>query len=197
MRFAVFSSLLAALAPSAALAAEEGAAGGDSAPNPAQFQIAPFITTIVLFLVVLWILNKYAWPHILGALKSREEKIRSEIEQAERSRKQAQQALQEYEQALSQARSEAAKILEDAKAEQQKIAQEMRAKTDQEIQAMRESAKRDIESAKRAAISEIYNQMATTATSVASKILQRELRAEDHRDLVEQSLSELETARSN
>jgi len=193
----VWSFALLAPAVAALGAEEEGAAAAAGAPNPARFELAPYIAAIILFGVVLFILNRKVWPVVLKALQDREEKIRSEIETAERTRKQAQSALQEYEKSLHEARSEAAKIIEEAKAEQQRVAAELRAKTDREISQMREGAMRDIEAAKRAAVSEIYGQMATTATAIASKILQRELSAQDQQQLVDESLNQLQPVQSN
>lgn len=186
----------------AALAADApaGAHGGDhaeAAPNPTDFQAATFIAALILFGLVVFILNRYAWPGILKALQAREEKIKGDIEAAERSRKQAERALNEYEKALAEARSEAARLLEEAKAEQQKLAAELKAKTDQELTQMRDAAKRDIEAARRAAVADVYGRMAQTATAIAARILARELSPEDQRALVEESLGQLESARAN
>jgi len=199
----IFFGVCAAWAPllsfgaAAALAAEDAAGHAEAPPNPANFQIAPFIATFILFGIVLWILNKYAWPPIVKGLQSREDKIRKEIEDAERSRKQAQSALEQYEQALSQARAEAQKILESAKDQQLKLTAEMKSQTQRDIVAMRDQAARDIDSAKKAAIAEIYGQMAETATDVAGRILQREINPDDQRRLVEESLNQLQAAAAN
>lgn len=187
----------------AALAADEAAghAAADghaaAAPNPMAFEIVPYISSLVVFGLALFILSRVAWPKILGGLQEREKKIRDEIDSAERSRKQAERALQEYEKALSEARAEASKMLEAAKAEQQKLAAELRAKTESEVNAMRDAAKRDIDAARRAAVAEVYANMAETATSVAARILGRELNSADQQSLVEQSLGELQSVRAN
>lgn len=180
-----------------ALGAEKAWEAEESAPNPANFQAAPFIAALVLFGLLVAVLGKYAWPPILKALQDREDKIRGDIEHAQGARKQAERALQEYEKALAEARNEASKMLDQAKVEQQRLAAQLRATTDQEIRAMRDSAKRDIQTAKRAAVVEIYANMADTATSIAARILQRELSADDQRQLVEESLGQLEAVRSN
>lgn len=183
----------------AALAAEDdhGAAAHAEGGMNVMPQIAPFIAALILFTGVVLVLNKFAWPAILKALQERENKIKGDIESAERTRKQAERALQEYEKALSEARGEASKMLEETKAEQQRIAADLRARTEAELNAMRDAAKRDIEAAKKAAIAEVYGHMADTATGIASKILQRELNPDDQRQLVEESLGQLATVRSN
>lgn len=183
--------LLALVAAPLARAAEEAAGHAEAPPNPANFQVAPFFASLILFGVVLFILGKYAWPKLIQALQEREEKIRREIEDAERARQQAQSALEQYEQALSQARAEAQKMLDEAKAQQQTLAAQMRAQTEQELNQLRDRARREIDAAKEAAVAEIYSQMASTATEIASRILQREISPDDQRRLVEESLQQL------
>ena len=144
-----------------------------------------------------FILSKTAWPKILGALDARAEKIERDIAEAEKSRKQAEKSLAEYEEALADARTEANKILDQARQDQQRLAAELKAKTEAELNSMRDSAKRDIEAAKKQAVGEIYDHMATVATSIAGRILEREISPEDQRRLVEESLSQLQPAAAN
>lgn len=179
-----------------ALAADSG--DGHGAPNPVAFNMIPLFATLIMFGIVFFILNAKVWPVITKALSDREEKIKKEIGDAEAARKQAAAALNQYEKALAEARTEAAQMLESTKAEQQKMASELKRKAEAEITAMRDAATRDIETAKRAAITEVYAQMSTTATSIASKIIQRELNPADQARLVEDSLAELQgVAQSN
>ncbi len=207
MRMSTFFTRMAvgavvALTPVIAFAADEAAGAhgddghGEAAANPMAFNLVPYISALVVFGLAFFILSRTAWPKITRGLDEREQKIKGEIAEAERTRKQAERALNEYEQALSEARNEAAKMLEAAKSEQQQIAAELRAKTESEVNSMREAAKRDIEAAKKAAISEVYGHMAETATGIASKILQRELNADDQRQLVEESLGQLAAVRN-
>jgi F-type H+-transporting ATPase subunit b len=201
----VVSFSLAFLAPAAfaadthaADAGHEAAAGAHAEPNPVAFDLVPLVATLVMFGVVFFVLNAKVWPVITKALNEREAKITKEIGDAESARKQAAAALNQYERALAEARTEAAHMLESTKAEQQKMAAEIKRKAETEITAMKDAATRDIESAKRAAISEVYAQMSTTATSIASKIIQRELNPADQARFVEESLAELSgVARSN
>lgn len=149
------------------------------------------VTAIVVFLIVLAILGVTVWPKIVNGLDERAAKIEQEIASAEAAREQAKDALDEYEQNLSSARAESQKMLEQAKVEQGKLAVELRAKTDLEIGELRSKAMRDIEAARRSAVSEIYAEAASLATSVAGKILEREISASDQQRLVSETLGEL------
>ncbi len=193
-RFAGSAATLAVLSlPAIALAADDaaGAAGGDGgAANPVAFQLVPFISALVIFGAAFFILAKVVWPKILGGLEAREGHIRSEVFQAEDARKKADEALAEYEKSLAAAKAEANEMIEKTKAEQTRLAAELRTQAEVELNQMRESARRNIEAAKRAALSEIYNEAATLATSVAEKILQREVNADDQRRLVDESVQQ-------
>ncbi|GMV25485.1 MAG: hypothetical protein AMXMBFR58_15160 [Phycisphaerae bacterium] len=176
----------------------EAAAHGEPAgviPTPEQ-GIVPMIVAIVVFAIVLAIVSAAIWPKIVKGLDERAGKIREEIELAEQARKQAKEALEEYERSAAKARSEAQKMLEQTRAQQTQLAAELKAKADVELGQLRERAMRDIETAKRAAIAEIYNEAAALATSAAGKILRKEIRPDDQRALVEESVRALQTVKN-
>ena len=152
------------------------------------------ITAVIVFCLVLAVLGGKVWPTIAKGLDEREKKIRDEIESAEEARKQAKDALESYEKSLGEARAEAQQMLEQAKSDQQKLTAELKAKAESELGAMKEKAQREIESAKRAAVSEIYSEAATLATTVAGKILAREVSSADQQRLVDEAVAELSGA---
>ncbi|MEM9066698.1 MAG: F0F1 ATP synthase subunit B [Planctomycetota bacterium] len=153
--------------------------------------LVPLIAAILVFGIVLFLLTTFVWPKVGGALDERANKIRDEIAAAEAARKQAADALNEYEKNLAEARAEAQKMLDETKAKQAEIAAELKAKSDAELQEMRESAKRDIEAAKKAAVGEIHAQATGLATLMAGKILQREVSETDTQALLDESLAQL------
>ncbi len=164
---------------------------------PVKEGIAPALTALVVFGIVMFILSTKVWPAITSGLDERNAKIREEIASAEAARAQAKAALAEYEQSLSQARVEAQKMLDETRAEQARLAAELKAKADRELNEMREKAKRDIDNAKKAALGEIYAESVSLATRMAGKILQREVTASDGARMLDESLAELSKARSN
>ncbi|MEM1329263.1 MAG: F0F1 ATP synthase subunit B [Planctomycetota bacterium] len=154
------------------------------------------LATIIVFGIVLFILGTQVWPKILGGLNERSEKIRSEIAGAEEARKQAKRALEEYEANLAEARAESQKMLENTKAEQAKLAADLKARADKELSEMRDKAMRDIDAAKRQALNEVYSEAALLATTVAAKILKREISEQDTSALIDESLTEIGAARN-
>lgn len=201
---ALWTAFVTVASPIAAVLAEDpphaadthGAAAGhevvEALPTIKQ-GVVTGATAIVVFLLVFAVLAVKVWPTITKALDERASKIREEIESAEMARKQAKDALEQYQQSLAQARAEAQKMLDQTKIQQTALAAELKSKADAELSEMRERAMRDIESAKRAAISEIYSDAANMASLVAGKILRREIRPSDQQALVEESLAKLQT----
>ncbi len=190
--------LLASVAtPIVAFAQEHGAAHEEIGALPTAKQgVWTGVTAIAVFAVVLAVLATKVWPTIAKALDERADKIKSEIAAAEAARKQAKDALEQYEKSLADARAEAQRMLEKTKAQQQALADELRAKADVELSAMRDRARRDIETAKRAAIAEIYDEAANAATAIAAKILQREVSSRDQQRLIEETVGQLQAART-
>lgn len=189
-RLTTLASLLVCTTPSLTFAAAHAAPAQPIADLKGG--LAPAITAIVIFCLVLAVLGAKVWPTITKALDARADKIRNEIEAAEMAQQQARSALEEYQRNLDQARAEAQRMLDQAKSQQQAIAAELKAKADVELNAMREKAKRDIEVAKRAALNDIYAEASGLATSIAGKILQREIGPQDQARLMEQSLQEMQ-----
>lgn len=154
--------------------------------------IMPMLVTLFVFGLVMAVLALKVWPTIVKGLKDREDKIREEIESAELARKQAKDALEQYQQSLQQARAEAAKMIEQTKAQQAALAADLKARADADVAQLRERAVRDIEAAKRAAVAEIYGEAANLASAMAGKILRRQINVDDQKALVEETLGQLQ-----
>lgn len=165
------------------------AAGGDS--NPFVGTIYQSIAAVVVFLSLYLVLKTKAWGPILKGLQDREEKISTDLANAERSAKMAQDTLQEYQTKLNEAQDEARRVIEQARTDAQRVAAQLKDQTKNEIDAMRERAERDIAAAKEQAVADLHDMTAELSTAIAGRILQREINAEDQKALVDQSLQEL------
>lgn len=159
--------------------------------SPTDINVLNFITAILVFIAALVVSGKFIWPRITGALDARDQKIRSEIEAAEKSRANADKALKDYEASLAEARAEAAKMIEQTKADQVRLAADLKAQSEAELNQMRDTARKNIEAAKRAAIAELYRESAQIAVRIAERILEREVNAADHSRLIDETLAEV------
>ena len=169
------------------------ATGKSSVIEQPKQGVIPAFTAIIIFLIVLGISWTMIWPKIVAGLDDRNDKIVGEIAAAEDARKQAKEALAQYEQNLADARAESQQMLEDTKAQQASLAANLKATADAELSAMREKAVADIDAAKKQALSELYSQSVNLATVMASKILAREVTVDDQQKLMDESLAEMKS----
>ena len=183
-------ALLVFAAAASPVLAAEGA-------NPFAGTVYQAVAAAVVFVVVLVVLKRFAWSKILQGLQDRENKIKGDLQHAEQAAHKAADTLKEYQAQLATAQGEARKIIEQSRADAQKLAAQQVDQTQQQITQLRQRAEQEIQTAKEQAVSEIYAEAATLATTVAGKILQREIRPEDHAQAVEQSLAEMAKASEN
>ena len=179
------------------LAADAAHAGGEQeklSPVPSLPQaVAPAVTTLIVFALLLAVLGKYAWGPIASGLKAREDKIRGDIANAEAARKRAEETLARYNQQLAIAEAQVREILAKAQQDAERMATNMKMQAQQEAEEAKQRATRDIEQARKNAVTDIYAQAADLSTTIAEKILRRNLNADDQRALVESSLQQLQS----
>ena len=144
--------------------------------------------TLIVFLVVLFILSKYAWKPIMNAIKEREETIEESLKSAQKARDEMASMKADNEKLLNEAREERMKILKDAKEVKENIISEAKERAKQDAAKIMEDTKREIENQKNAAMAEVKNQTAALAMEIAEKILRKEL---DNRDSQERYVEKL------
>ena len=133
------------------------------------------IWTLLAFLVVFFILKKYAWPAILGGLKKREETIAESLASAERIKAEMAQMKSENESLLAQAREERAGMLKDAKNTADKMVSDAKEKAKAEYDKILADAQSAIQQQKNAVLTDLKNQAGALIIEVAEKVLRKEL----------------------
>lgn len=159
--------------------------------SPVDPQLLTLGTAIVVFVIFLLLSIKFIWPQLLKGLDQREEKLRGDLDSAEEARKQANDALAQYEAELAKARTEAGEMIAKARQDAKAAAEELRSNNTRELAELKNAATADINAAKRAAIGELHAQASTLAVAIAGKILDREISADDQQALVKESLAEM------
>lgn len=127
------------------------------------------------FLLVLFILTKFAWKPILKAIKTREDNIDEAISKAEKVKAEMAQLQNENEQLLAKAREERATMLKEAKDTKDKMIAEAKDQAKNEAAKIIADAQQAIQAQKMAAITDVKNQMGSLVIEVSEKILRREL----------------------
>ncbi|HWE96622.1 MAG TPA: F0F1 ATP synthase subunit B [Tepidisphaeraceae bacterium] len=183
-------ALLAVPAMAQETTAHAGAAEAQRSLLDLDMQSA--IWVLVIFIILAWVLYQKAWKNVLKGLKAREERIRNDIAQAEQARLKAEATLKDFNAQLATAAAKAQEIIAKATIDAQAVADRIRVQAQKEAEEAKERATRDIDEARDQALRDIYEQAATLATSIAEKILRRNLNADDQRDLVAQSLEQVQ-----
>lgn len=153
--------------------------------------------TLVIFVLVVLVLGKFAWGPILTALQTRENFIRDSLEQAKQDRLSAEARLKEYTDKLTTARTEATAIVDEGRRDAEVVKHRIEQETKAEAGRMIERAKREIGIATDTAVKELYDLTARLATDVASRVIRKELNAQEHARMIDESISELRKASRN
>lgn len=146
---------------------------------------------IVSFVILLFVLYKFAFPGILSVLEEREKKIKDSLDQAERHRSEAELKLKEYEAKLNSAAKEAEVLLAAAKDRAQRLMEENEQRMTVEAERIKGDATREIDQERRKAIQDIRAQTTNLALMVAEKVVQRSLTEADHRKFADEALEAL------
>ena len=162
--------------------------------NPlVQLDPGLFVWTILTFLLLVFVLAKFAWKPLLKMLQDREDMIRSSLEDAEKAKSELERLNEESEAIMAKARSEAQSILADGKAAAEKVKDGIIAKSKEQASKIREDAGNQIQVEKDKAISEIKEEVVNLTLSVAEKLIQKNLSDADNKSLIEESLKKVQT----
>jgi F-type H+-transporting ATPase subunit b len=188
MRFSLIRSLaILALAP-AALLAQEAPEGTRTFMKP---DTGLMVWTLAIFILLMFVLSRYAFGPITAAVRAREKALEDAIEGAKRDRDAAAKLLQEHQAAIDAARGEAQKIIADGRAVGEKMRTDMIEQTRKEQQDMLERARREIGSEKDKAIMQLRREAVDLALAGASKVIEQNLESQKNRQLVESYLASI------
>lgn len=149
------------------------------------------IWSAVVFLLLFGGLYVLAWKPIAQGLAMREQMIATQIADAKRSADEAMSKLKEYDAKLQTAHAQAADLIAQARKDAESAGQRIVAESQAEASRQRDRALADIESAKQGALSDIAAKSTDIAFSLARRVVGRELRAEDHKQLISDSLNKM------
>ena len=156
-----------------------------------------FIWTIITFLLLLVLLARYAWKPLLAFLASREETIKTSLENAQTAKKELERIQQESAQIIRKAHGEAESIVSRSWSDAEKVREEMKLKAKTEADAIVKESQRQIELETGRALRQIRSEVADLSIAIASKVIQRNVSKEDNSRLIEDTLKQIDSGRSN
>jgi F-type H+-transporting ATPase subunit b len=164
--------------------------------GPLDVNVGLMIWTVVIFVIVLFALGKFAWPHILGAVEAREQHIRELIAGSERDRAEAAAALAEQQRLLDETRARVQEALVEARSTGEKVREEMMAGARREHEELMARARRDIDNERQAALESVRREAVDLAIAAAEKLVHRSLTGDDNRRLVLDYLAQVQVQRA-
>jgi len=150
------------------------------------------LTQIVGFLIVLWVLKRFAWKPILNLLEERRQKIRSEFESAAQRKEEANQLLASYEAKLKEIDAAARAKIQEAVLEAQKIAAEIKEESRREGRELVVRAQAEIARELAKAKVQLKEDMVAISLTATEKIISQKLDEPGHRRLIDEYLSRVE-----
>ncbi len=141
--------------------------------------------TIIIFVILLVVLSKFAFKPMLAAVEARERSLQAALDDAKRDREEAQRVLAEHRAQLENSRAEAQKLIADGRATAEKLRHDLLEQTKSQQQEMLERARRDIDTEKTNAIAALRREAVDLAIAGAGKVIERNLDNDANRKLVE------------
>ena len=136
-----------------------------------EFSIGLFFWQTVIFVLLIFLLKKFAWKPILDAVNEREEGIQNALKSAEKAREEMASLQSDNEETLKKARLERDGLLKEAREIKQKLIEEAKNDANNEAKKIIIQAQETIESEKNAAIVDLKNQVANLSVDIAEKVL--------------------------
>lgn len=153
--------------------------------------IGDFILVAGSFLLLIFLVKKYAWGNITSVLDERAEKISSDIDGAEEARKKAEELASKREAELAGSRTEAKTIIENAKETAEKSKADILVEAKLEAGRLKEKANQEIAQNKAEALQSVKGDVADLTISLAGKIISQNLDGQTHKELIDQYIDQL------
>ena len=147
--------------------------------------------TVCNFLLLVYLLKKFAWNRIIGALESREQQIAQDKLQAQQAREAAEKIKSELDEKLAQIADEAAKKMAEAVKMGETQKEQLLAAAKEQSERLAEQAKAQIEAEKNKALSDVRGEIARVSVLAASKVIEQQLNEDDAKAVVDRVLAEV------
>ena len=154
-------------------------------------KVAEFVPALIAFLVILAVLSKLVWPSVLEMMEKRQAKIQSDLDEAERSKREAAEEAKSHEGKILEAHHEADAIIAKAKKEAEEVRSQVLAKAQREAADIIAKAHGAVDSERHKAMIELSSSVVDLSVEIASKIIGNDLSEDEQRRLAEKYLAEV------
>jgi F-type H+-transporting ATPase subunit b len=159
--------------------------------NPILPEFDELLWGSIAFLLVFFVLWRFAFPRIGELLRARTEKIQGEMEQAEETRREADRILADYRRQLATARDEANGIIEEARRTAEQLRKDLQEKAEREAQGTVQRAQEEIRAERDRVMQELKAQVGTLSVQLAERVVGASLDARRHKQLIDSYIEEV------
>lgn len=185
------ASIAALLVTATPLFAQEHAAPAGGATNFLEPRVGLMFWTVVIFLILMAVLSRFAFKPLYAAVEAREKALEDAIEGARRDRAEAERFLAQQREQLEAARVEAQKIIAESRSTGEKLRSDMLEQTKVQQHDMIEQARRTIQGERDAAIAQLQRETVDLAIAGASRVIEQNLDSDSNRRIVESYLASI------
>lgn len=150
-----------------------------------------FYWTLIVFLLLVLVLGKFAWKPLLKSIDEREDRINKSIDDAKQAKEEAEKLLNEHRKMLSESEEKASEVLKKAKEASEKFIAESKDLAKKEANDIIAKARKSIDTEKEAALKELKNEFASLVVQAASKIIKSDIDEAKHKNVIESFISDL------
>jgi F-type H+-transporting ATPase subunit b len=157
-------------------------------------QVVPglMIWTLIAFGLTFFVLRRFAFGPIQRTIDERRARIQKAIEEADRSRAEARQLLEQHRQLIDEAKTDAAEILADARKVADAQIERVKGEAETERQRRLEETRRQIEAETKRSLDQIRSEVADLTLAATARVTRKVLDAEDQRRLIDEAIAELD-----
>jgi F-type H+-transporting ATPase subunit b len=164
------------------------------APSPILPAMDELVWGSISFLLLVFLMRKFAFPAIKKGMEARAERIRADLAAAEGARTEAEAVLETHRQSVAGAKAEAGRIIEEARQAAEALKRDQEARLQAELAETRARAAADIESAKAQATADLRGELATLAVGAASAVVNKNLDPAAQTQLIEDYINQVGTS---
>lgn len=146
---------------------------------------------LISFIVLALLVKRFAWAPVTKMMDARSEKISGDLDYADQERSRAEKLAKEREDALKNSRAEAVEIVNKAKESGETQKKSIVSDAHSEAEELRQRAKSDAAKAREDAMAGAQNDIANLSLEIASKVISKELNADDQKSLIDSYIKEL------
>jgi F-type H+-transporting ATPase subunit b len=172
---------------------DEGKAVEDcqKSPSPIFPATNELIWGTLSFLILLGAMWKFALPGVQKGMQARTDRIRENLDEAEKAKSEAQRILEDYQRQLADAKNESARIIEEARQTAEQMRRDLMTRAESEINEVRQRSHAEMEAAKNRAVAELRAQVSELAIAAAEIVVQKNLDRDTNRALVERYIEQV------